>query len=105
MELGISLDLNSFIGNADNPERRLYRTWPLFHICFGDIINFFKKFYPFICLNKYIAFKFHLFILCHKEGKVLVFRFHPLLMQRTLPPYTEPNGNLSQIIHPLHFMS
>ena len=67
MDLGTRLDLNSFVGEAENLERRLYRTWPLFHIyVFGQISLIFEKFYPFIYLNKYIAVKFHLFILCPK---------------------------------------
>ena len=53
MEPGTRLDLNSFVGKADNLERRLYRTWPLFHIyVFGQISLIFKKFYPFIYQNE-----------------------------------------------------
>ena len=38
MKLGTRLDPNSFVGETDNLERRLYRTWPLFHMyVFGQI--------------------------------------------------------------------
>ena len=40
MEPGTNLDLNSSVSEADNLERRLYRTWPFFHIyVFGQIIK------------------------------------------------------------------
>ena len=55
MELGTRLDLNSFIGETNNHDRRLYRTWPFFHIyVFGQISLVFEKFYLFIYLNKYV---------------------------------------------------
>ena len=45
MELGTRLDLKSFVGDADSLERRLYRTWPLFHIdIFGQISLIFETF-------------------------------------------------------------
>ena len=85
MELGSRSDLNSFIGDADNLNRGLYRTLSPFHIyVFGRISLIFEKFYPFIYLNKYITVKFQLSILCSEERKALVFRFHPLLMCQAL---------------------
>ena len=52
-QCGTRSDLNSFIGDADSLERRLYRTWPPFHIYdFGGISLICEKFYPFICPNK-----------------------------------------------------
>ena len=38
MEIGIRLDLNSFVDEADNLQSRLYRIWPISHIyVFGQI--------------------------------------------------------------------
>ena len=75
MKLGTRLDLNSFVGQANNLDRRFYRTWSLIHIyVFGQISLIFEKLYPLFYLNKYIAVSFHLFILGPEEGKVSLFR-------------------------------
>ena len=42
MELETRSYPNSFIDDADIPERRLYRTWPTFHIYFFGGISFFE---------------------------------------------------------------
>ena len=42
MELETRSYPNSFIDDADIPERRLYRTWPTFHIYIFGGISFFE---------------------------------------------------------------